>query len=300
MYPYIAGQYSVNVVQSETDSLLNSEASDEVMVCSHYKPLFISLTVHGRDVQMECDTGSAISCISYELYKQQFSNLKLNMCSLLLRYYSGEQVKPVGVIRPLVKYKDKEKHLDLYVIKNGKSILLGRQWLAELNIKLPPFGSLNCLSNDVFNLNDFSSRYCKVFADGLGRFTGPLVSIRVHASTSAGLCVTCTRGARTRAAGGDGILTPVDHSDWATIIVPEVKKDGNIRICADYKLILNKVIEVDRYPLPRVEDLLVRLQGGQWFSKIDLSQAYAQIVLDESAKYTVINTHTRACLGITA
>ncbi|CAK1597505.1 unnamed protein product [Parnassius mnemosyne] len=89
----------------------------------------------------------------------------------------------------------------------------------------------------------------------------------------------------------DGILTPVDRSDWATPIVPVVKKDGNIRICADYKLTLNKVIEVDRYPLPRVEDLLVRLQGGQRFSKIDLSQAYAQFVLDESAKYTVINTH---------
>ncbi|CAK1597369.1 unnamed protein product [Parnassius mnemosyne] len=303
--PYLAGQHSLNVVQSETDSLLNSEGSDEVMVCinqlsvSHYKPLFISLTVHGRDVQMECDTGSAVSCISYELYKQQFSNLKLNMCPLLLRYYTGEQVKPVGVIRPLVKYKDKEKHLDLYVIKNGKSILLGRQWLAELNIQLPPFGSLNCLSNDVFNLNDFSSRYCKVFADGLGRFTGPPVSIRVREGAQpvfmrARPLAYALRAPVERALEqlvADGILTPVDRSDWATPIVPVVKKDGNIRICADYKLTLNKVIEVDRYPLPRVEDLLVRLQGGQRFSKIDLSQAYAQFVLDESAKYTVINTH---------
>ncbi|CAK1583678.1 unnamed protein product [Parnassius mnemosyne] len=305
MCPYLAGQHSLDVVQSETDSLLNSEGSDEVMVCinqlsvSHYKPLFISLTVHGRDVQMECDTGSAVSCISYELYKQQFSNLKLNMCPLLLRYYTGEQVKPVGVIRPLVKYKDKEKHLDLYVIKNGKSILLGRQWLAELNIQLPPFGSLNCLSNDVFNLNDFNSRYCKVFADGLGRFTGPPVSIRVREGAQpvfmrARPLAYALRAPVERALEqlvADGILTPVDRSDWATPIVPVVKKDGNIRICADYKLTLNKVIEVDRYPLPRVEDLLVRLQGGQRFSKIDLSQAYAQFVLDESAKYTVINTH---------
>ncbi|CAK1589460.1 unnamed protein product [Parnassius mnemosyne] len=305
MCPYLAGQHSLNVVQSETDSLLNSEESDEVMVCinqlsvSHYKPLFISLTVHGRDVQMECDTGSAVSCISYELYKQQFSNLKLNMCPLLLRYYTGEQVKPVGVIRPLVKYKDKEKHLDLYVIQNGKSILLGRQWLAELNIQLPPFGSLNCLSNDVFNLNDFSSRYCKVFADGLRRFTGPPVSIRVREGAQpvfmrARPLAYALRAPVERALEqlvADGILTPVDRSDWATPIVPVVKKDGKIRICADYKLTLNKVIEVDRYPLPRVEDLLVRLQGGQRFSKIDLSQAYAQFVLDESAKYTVINTH---------
>ncbi|CAK1581237.1 unnamed protein product [Parnassius mnemosyne] len=73
----------------------------------------------------------------------------------------------------------------------------------------------------------------------------------------------------------DDILTPVDRSDWATSIVAVVKKDGNIRICADYKLTLNKVIEVDRYPLPKVEDVLARLHGGEKFSKIDLSQAYA-------------------------
>lgn len=89
----------------------------------------------------------------------------------------------------------------------------------------------------------------------------------------------------------DGILEPVERSDWATPIVPILKKDGNIRICADYKLTLNKVLEIDRYPLPRVEDLLVRLDGGQRFSKIDLSQAYAQFVLDETKMYTVINTH---------
>ncbi|CAK1600391.1 unnamed protein product [Parnassius mnemosyne] len=89
----------------------------------------------------------------------------------------------------------------------------------------------------------------------------------------------------------DGVLTPVERSDWATPIVPVLKKDGNIRICADYKLTLNKVLEVDRYPLPRIDDLLSRLHGGERFSKIDLSQAYAQLELDESKKYTVINTH---------
>ncbi|XP_026746988.1 uncharacterized protein K02A2.6-like, partial [Trichoplusia ni] len=77
----------------------------------------------------------------------------------------------------------------------------------------------------------------------------------------------------------DDILTPVSHSDWAAPIVPVVKKDGTIRICADFKLSLNKVLEVDRYPLPKVEDLLSRLHGGERFSKVDLSQAYAQFEL---------------------
>ncbi|XP_026328081.1 uncharacterized protein LOC113233521, partial [Hyposmocoma kahamanoa] len=54
----------------------------------------------------------------------------------------------------------------------------------------------------------------------------------------------------------DGIISPVTTSDWATPIVPIMKKDGTIRVCADFKVTLNKCLEVDRFPVPKVEDLL--------------------------------------------
>lgn len=43
--------------------------------------------------------------------------------------------------------------------------------------------------------------------------------------------------------------------------------------------------------VPKIEDILVNLKGYTYFSKIDFSQAYNQIELDDSKKYTVINTH---------
>ena len=44
--------------------------------------------------------------------------------------------------------------------------------------------------------------------------------------------------------------------------------------------------------MPRVEELLAKMNGGQTFSKLDLSQAYLQIPLDEdSQKLVAINTH---------
>ncbi|XP_059062766.1 uncharacterized protein K02A2.6-like [Achroia grisella] len=143
------------------------------------------------------------------------------------------------------------------------------------------------------------TRYSEVFADELGRFTGGRVSIHLREGARpvfmrARPLAYALREPVERALEqlvSDGVLTPVDRSDWATPIVPVVKKDGNIRICADYKLTLNKVLDVDRYPLPRVEDLLPRLHGGEYFSKIDLSQAYAQFVLDDTCNCTVINTH---------
>ena len=88
-----------------------------------------------------------------------------------------------------------------------------------------------------------------------------------------------------------GVIDPVLSSDWAAPIVPVIKKDGTVRICGDYKLTINKELERDVYPLPRVEDLFSSLSGGTLFSKLDLAHAYQQLVLDEeSRKLTTINT----------
>ena len=88
------------------------------------------------------------------------------------------------------------------------------------------------------------------------------------------------------------LLSSIECSDWATPVVPVLKANGNIRLCGDYKITVNKYTQKDVYPLPRVEDLFAALGGGAVFSKIVLTSAYQQIPLDEeSKKYTVINTH---------
>ena len=55
---------------------------------------------------------------------------------------------------------------------------------------------------------------------------------------------------------------------------------------------MNLYLEVNLYPLPRPEELFVALNGGEKFTKLDLSEAYLQIELEEESKqYLVINTH---------
>ena len=89
----------------------------------------------------------------------------------------------------------------------------------------------------------------------------------------------------------EGVIEPVQFSDWAAPIVPVVKKDGSIRICGDYKLTVNRAAKMDTYPLPRIDDLFASLVGGKTFSTLDLAHAYQQVPLEEgSRQYVTINT----------
>ena len=78
------------------------------------------------------------------------------------------------------------------------------------------------------------------------------------------------------------ISKPIQFSEWAAPIVPIVKPDKTVRICGDFKVTVNPVSKLDRYPIPKIDDLLANLAGGEKFTKLDMRRA---------KKYVVINTH---------
>ena len=69
-------------------------------------------------------------------------------------------------------------------------------------------------------------------------------------------------------------ISPVEFSEWATPIVHILKADQSVRICIDYNVTINPVTKLDNYPIPKTKDLYETLEGGESYTKLDLSQAY--------------------------
>jgi len=77
----------------------------------------------------------------------------------------------------------------------------------------------------------------------------------------------------------EGVVKKVERSDWPSPLVCVRKKDGSVRICGDFKVSINRVLLDNPYPLPDTEDVFTALGGGTVFSKIDLSNAYQQMLV---------------------
>ena len=85
-------------------------------------------------------------------------------------------------------------------------------------------------------------------------------------------------------------LIQPSQSPYGAPVIFTMKKDGKLRMCIDYRA-LNKITVKVKYPLPRIDDLLDRLQGACVFSSLDLQSGYHQIrIADEDVPTTTFRT----------
>ena len=81
-----------------------------------------------------------------------------------------------------------------------------------------------------------------------------------------------------------------NNSPWGAPAIFVSKKDGSMRMCIDYRD-LNRVTIKNKYPLPRIDDLMDQVRGAKVFSKLDLASGYPQMrVEDQSIPMTAFRT----------
>ncbi|XP_048244738.1 uncharacterized protein K02A2.6-like [Haliotis rufescens] len=262
------------------------------------EPYLIEVLVNGKKLTMEIDTGAATSVISsstfHSVWKEGDDRPKLSETNAILRSYNRERIPIVGTTDVQVNYGNQSATLPLTVVEGDGENLLGRDWLQAIRLD---WGKILNVRNE--GLQDILNSYSDVFQDDIGEFKDQKVTIEITSNVprfykhrNVAYALRQKVDDELERLEKQGIIKPVQYSDWAAPIVPVVKSNGNIRICGDYKLTVNKVARTNVYPIPLIEDLFASLSGGKTFTKLDLSQAYQQLTLDEeSQKLTTINTH---------
>nr|XP_039263171.1 uncharacterized protein K02A2.6-like [Styela clava] len=167
-------------------------------------------------IQLEMDAGAAVSIISNKDYQKHFKNEKLTPTAIKMKTYTGEPLKPLGLLPVEVQCGNEAAKLKLYVVEKGGPPFMGRDWIRALKV----------------DWNEWDNKARQVTFAMRPRIGEELNRLEK-----------------------EEIITKVPHSDWGTPIVAVTKPNGQIRLCGDFKVTVNPALKIDQYPFPRVEEI---------------------------------------------
>ena len=91
------------------------------------EPMKIKLLVNGEPLELEIDTGAAVSIIPHQIWKKHFFTVPLEMSHGTLRTYTAELMKVMGTIFVPVVYQKQTRKLHFFVVRTNGPSLLGRE-----------------------------------------------------------------------------------------------------------------------------------------------------------------------------
>ena len=215
------------------------------VVCTNrVAPFTVRVEVEGAPLWMEIDTGAALSLISKTTYSQLWPEGRaptLEKSPIRLRNYTGEELKQVGKAVVKVCVENHEEVLDLLVVEGSGPSLLGRDWLSKMQLN---WKEIHKVHTKQASLEEILTDHSNLLKDELGTIKG--TSAKLHINPDARPRFFRPRSVpyalRTRVnqalekLQAEGIIEPVEFSEWAAPIVPVVKRDGTIRVCGDYTI----------------------------------------------------------------
>ncbi|XP_063370250.1 uncharacterized protein K02A2.6-like [Cydia amplana] len=276
--------------------------------------IMIPTQLNAKRVEMLYDPGAVHSVIGKNLWNS-IGRPPLKKCKNLMAYTEVE-IETLGTCEITVNAFNIQKVLTVYVTLRNDIPLFGLDWCLSFKLPLPPGARLCNIktpaaitstqhdtkhNNAVQNiLQDFKS----LFDGKLGTIKGHSAKIHIPNDVTpktfrprpVPLALREQVNSELQRLVQEEVIEPVDTMstpiEWASPIVIAIKANGSIRICADFKVTINQHVQTDDYPLPRFEEITSKLSGGQLFTKIDLKDAYLQLMIHpESRKYLTISTH---------
>ena len=209
-------------------------------------------------MEFKVDTGAAVTVLNeatFRTLQDSSGDIPLQPATSTLKTYTGQDIAVVGVAQLTMRYNTNQVCLTVHVISGTGPNLLGRDLITTLGVDLDNIKQIKSLEM-ANSLEELLDKHAPVFSEGLGCFNGPPVQLKVasgaqpkfHKARSVPFALKSKVESELVDLQSKGIISPVKHATWAAPIVPVLKKNGQIRICGDYKLTINQAAPTETYP----------------------------------------------------
>lgn len=264
---------------NETDDSYSSEEEEEIIECN----------IGGIPLRILIDSGSKANVVSGKDWdtlnqnKAVMWDINANVGSKL-RPYASKAVEVGCTFTSTIGVPDKSEIITTFnVISDGDTSLIGKQTAKKLGVL-----KLGLRVNEINKPTTFPKIKNIQVKLSIDKTVRPVqqparrIPIAVEGLVDKKL---------TEALQKDIIEKVEGPSEWVSPIVVMFKGNGDIRICVDMRR-PNEAIQRENYPLPTFDTIMAKLRNAQYFSKLDLSNAYHQLELSvESRPITTFITH---------
>ena len=253
----------------------------DVFAIDHCKPpgLTKQINVLGKVLDFQLDTGASISLLS----KPQWEELgfpSLEPTDIKPTNFDGSVIETFGELRTEI-CTERKMNVKFVVVNSTKRFgLIGRDIIDQDKSSVCTY---SVESQYLPTVQGFTASIILKDEEKPLKFC-PARPVPVHLRDAL--------DSELESLQNQGIISPVEFAKYASPVVWIKKSNDRFRLCVDYKATLNPNMLSDAYPLPRIEEIMSKLEKASKFAKIDMKSAYWQIALDEKAReLSVINTH---------
>ncbi|XP_025116192.1 uncharacterized protein K02A2.6-like [Pomacea canaliculata] len=283
---------------SSEEELVSAIGSKRLKKKLKKKVIKARMIIAGTKVACQVDSGASVNVIPEKYAK----HAPISPTKTKLTVYNGTSLAPKGKTILTVKnpMTGKSYHVRFLVVEKNLTPLLGKKTsekMGLITVNYENFESVDKITTTPKSpvpmdlpSSHILDAYPDLFSETQGNLPG-VVHLEVDPTVPP---VTAPSGRVPRAMKDKlskelkrltkrGVITPVDQpTDWVSRMVLATKKSGKLRVCIDPRP-LNKALKRERYPLPIMEDILQNLANAKLFSKLDLTDAYWHVHLDEES-----------------
>ncbi|XP_048482951.1 uncharacterized protein LOC125489811 [Plutella xylostella] len=243
----------------------------------------IDCNVGNVKLEMLIDSGCKLNLITDKAW-EYLKNNKVNCCKqikepnkMLMAYGCVEPLQVKGSFEAVLNVGTRSEKSTIYVIQNGTRNLLGKDTALRLGVLKLGLG-VNQIREEQKPFPKFKDILVEIPIDkSVKPVMQPYRRIPIPIEKE-------IQDKINELLFADIIEEVHEPSSWISPIVPILKDNGEVRLCIDMRR-ANTAILKENHPLPCMDHLLPKIRKAQYFSKLDIKNAFHQIELHPNSRH---------------